>query len=107
MTVIAELSLDLAEEREKVAVRLFAPERLEEGPGWKCRFEIGEPIKYGRYIFGESSLQALVLAVKILSSELYGSDEYKTGVLGIDGEFRGYLGIPAPNVFLDKAPFPF
>jgi hypothetical protein len=107
MTVIAELSLDLAGAKEKVIVRLFAPERLEDAPGWRCRFEIGKPISYGRAIYGEWSLQALTLALKGLSSNLYGSDEYKEGRLGLEGEFKGYLGIPAPSAFLDQAPYPF
>ena len=107
MTLIAELSLDLLGARDKVTVRLFAPEKLEDGPGWRCRFEIGNPIDYGRYIYGESSLQALILALKILSVELYCSDEYKEGRLGIIGKFEGYLGLPAAHEVLDRAPYPF
>jgi len=107
MTGIAQLSLDLAGGSGKVSVRLLAPEKLEDGPGWRCKFEIGEPIDYARYIYGETSFQALVLALKILSVELYSSDEYKEGRLGIDGEFRGYLGLPASKEVLDRAPYPF
>ncbi|WP_337187509.1 hypothetical protein [Phenylobacterium sp.] len=107
MTVIAELSLDLAGTTQKVTVRLFAPEELKDGPGWRCRYEIGEPISHDQDIYGEWSLQALMLALKGLSSDLYGSDEYKEGRLGIEGQFGGYLGIPAPNVFLNQAPYPF
>lgn len=107
MIVIAELPLELAGSKEHLTARLFAPEKLDDGPGWRCRYEIGEPIGCGRDIYGEWSLQALSLAIKNLSSDLYGSDEYKDGRLGVAGEYGGYLGIPAPNVFLDQAPYPF
>ena len=107
MTIIAELPLDLAGREGTVAARLFAPERCAEGPSWICRFEIGEPFSYGLNVAGESSLQALALALKGLSSALYGSEAYSAGQLGIYGEFGGYLGIPAPSIFLDEAPFPF
>ncbi len=52
-------------------------------------------------------MQALALALKGLSSALYGSEAYSAGQLGLYGEFGGYLGIPAPSIFLDEAPFPF
>jgi hypothetical protein len=105
MTAIAELTLDLVGASEGVSVRLFAPERSEKH--WACRFEIGPPFAYGREIYGESSLQALALALKGLSATLYGSAEYRAGKLGVYGEFKGYLGVPAPNVFLGEAPYPF
>jgi hypothetical protein len=107
MTIIAELPLDLVGHDGTVAARLFAPEQRIEGPGWTCRFEIGEPISYGLDIAGESSLQAVALALKGLAACLYGSEEYRTGKLGVYGEFGGFLGIPAPKIFLDEAPYPF
>lgn len=107
MTIIAELPLDLAGHDGIVAARLFAPEQRAGGLGWTCRFEIGEPISYGLDIAGESSLQAVALALKGLAASLYGSEEYRTGKLGVYGEFGGFLGIPAPKIFLDEAPYPF
>lgn len=107
MTVIAELPLDLAHTSDTMMVRLFAPEKRQGSLGWICRFEIGSPIGQALDVHGESSLQALSLALKGLSATLYGSDLYKTGQLGLYGEFGGYLGVPAPNVFLDEAPYPF
>lgn len=56
---------------------------------------------------GETSLQALSLALKGLAAVLYGSDLYRSGRLGFFGDFSGYLGVPAPNVFLEEAPYPF
>lgn len=105
MTVIAELVLDLADSATGVPVRLFAPEQRERS--WTCRFEVGHPIDHSLDVHGESSLQALALALKGLSAILYGSEIYRRGELGLYGEFKGFLGIPAPNVFQDEAPYPF
>jgi len=52
-------------------------------------------------------MQALALALSALSVTLYCSEEYRSGTLGIFGEFGGYLSIPAPQVALDEAPYPF
>jgi len=103
MTIIAELALDFADSGDAVPVRLFAPEKRERS--WVCRYEIADPIDH--CLDGESSLQALALAMKALSAALYGSAAYSSGKLGLYGQFGGYLGIPAPNVFLDEAPYPF
>lgn len=48
-----------------------------------------------------------MLALRSLSSNLYGSEVYRSGQLGIHGEFGGDLSIPVTNLFLDIAPFPF
>jgi hypothetical protein len=107
MTVIAEQLLDLSGRREKTSVRLHAPERSGAGSHWTCRFEVGDPINYQLDVAGESSLQALALSLKALSAFLYSTELYRDGELGAFGEFGGYLGIPAPNNFLDIAPYPF
>lgn len=106
MTVIAEATFDLLDSDEKVIVRLFAPEP-DEGTTWVCRLEIHEPIGRPLNIYGEGSLQALALALQTLSIKLYGSEEWQTGRLGVDGHFLSYLGIPATRHFVDKAPYPF
>lgn len=105
MTVVAELTLDVADTAETASVRLFVPVQ---GPkSWICRYEIEGAIVHALDVHGESSLQALALALKGISSVLYGSELYRSGRLGHYGEFGGYLGIPAPNVFLAEAPYPF
>ena len=107
VNLICEHRLDLKGADHKVVVRLFTPEPRKDGPGWKCRFEIGEPFSYGLDVYGEWSIQALVLAISGLSATLYASDEYREGQLGIAGEFGDFLGLPAPAVLLDEAPYPF
>jgi hypothetical protein len=106
MTVIAEQFLDLSYSDEKVAVRLFCPQRQGEST-WVCRFEIGAPISVALDIEGTSSLQALALALKGLSATLYSTELYRNRQLGAWGEFNGYLGIPAPGIFADIAPETF
>ena len=107
MTVIAEQWLDLLGSDDKVAVRLHAPQYSVGRKSWVCRFEIGNPVDHALDICGETGLQALALALKALSASLYGSYLYRRGALGAFGVFGGYLGIPAPQVFRDEAPFPF
>jgi len=107
MTIIGELAFDLSYTQEKMVAKLFAPEESASANSWICRFEIGSPIDYALNIHGASSLQAIILAIKGISATLYSSDVYKEGQLGVFGEFGGDLTIPAPNVFLDVAPYPF
>jgi len=107
MGVIAEAVFDLAHSQIKVRARLHAPEQEAGQDAWGCAFDIDDPIGVQRTVYGETSLQALALALKVLSAHLYGSDLYKEGELGIHGEFGGSLSIPAPQAMLDIAPFPF
>lgn len=90
-----------------MGVRVFAPEWNAEYEMWSFTFEIDDPINLTRDIHGVSSLQALLLAMKTLLAYLYGSDLYKRGELGVCGQFGGSLSIPAPQVLLPSAPFPF
>ncbi len=107
MEPIAEVAFDLSYTSEKMGVRLYGPEPVTDSSDWACTFEIDEPLALRRTLHGVSSLQALALALKSLSSNLYGSEVYRSGQLGIYGEFGGDLSIPATNLFLDIAPFPF
>ena len=104
---IAAAEFDLSYTAVKMSARLFAPTWNAEDGMWSCVFEVDDPIGLKREIFGVSSLQALVLAIKTLSAYLYGSDLYKRGELGIHGKFGGDLSIPATRLFLEAAPYPF
>lgn len=106
MNPIAEIALDLSYTDAKVRVLVYAPLQEAEEE-WSCVFEISEPFSIERTIYGVSSLQALVLALKTMSAYLYGSDAYQSKQLGIGGEFGGDLTIPAPAIFLEAAPYPF
>ena len=43
----------------------------------------------------------------MLSITLYASGFYRRKELGWNGRFGGDLGVPAVEVFLDEAPYPF
>lgn len=107
MTVIAEVEFDLAYSDAKMALRIFQPIKVPEFDSWICSFEIDDPIDVQRDIGGGSSLHALVLALKTASAYLYGSDFYKDQQIGLHGQFGGRLTIPATEMFLDVAPYPF
>jgi len=104
---IAEVVFDLSYTEDKMGARVYLPEREQTSEDWSCSFEIDGPISVRRTIFGVSSLQALMLALKTMAAYLYGSDLYKRGELGIYGRFGGSLSIPAPKEMLDIAPYPF
>lgn len=107
MGPIAEVALDLSYGGDKMSARIYAPEREPGSEDWACAFEIEQPISVRRTIYGASSLQALMLALKTMSAYLYGSDVYHRKELGFGGQFGGNLSIPAPAEFLAEAPFPF
>ena len=61
---IAEIVFDLSYTEDKMRARVYPPERAQISQDWSCSFEIDEPISVRRTIFGVSSVQALVLALK-------------------------------------------
>lgn len=105
--VVARVDLKILGRTKLVQAQLQMPAYDRHRSAWKCRLEIEAPFSVGQDVFGESSLQALALALKVLASHLYGSPLYAQKKLGAFGEFGGYLGLPAPKEFLGKAPFPF
>jgi hypothetical protein len=107
MAVIAAQTLDIKDAAEKVTVRLLAPLHNERTDNWICRFKIEGGIEASLNVTGETGLQALSLAMKGLASVLYGSDLYRSARLGLGGVFGGYLGLPAPEILLEGAPYPF
>jgi hypothetical protein len=104
---VAEVAFDLYNSEDKMWARLYAPEQEHPTADWFCAFEIEAPISIRRTIYGVSSLQAMVLALKTMAAYLYGSEAYESKQIGIGGEFGGHLSIPAPHEFLDIAPYPF
>ncbi len=107
MRVVAEQTFDRSFSDEKIRARLYEPVLDEDGFTWTCRIEIDGRHEGPQASYGATSLQALELGVKMLSIILYSSPIYRRKELGFDGEFGGYLGVPAVNAFLREAPFPF
>jgi hypothetical protein len=106
MQIVAEQAFDLSYSEEKVRARIFEPV-LEPDGVWASLVEIDAPLNVRMAAYGENSLQALTLAVKLLSIKLYSVGGYEAKMLGWKGEFGGDLGVPAPNDYLDFAPYPF
>jgi hypothetical protein len=105
--VVAEQALDLLNTEQKVRARLYEPVLEADGYTWSCRFEIDGRSSGLEQAYGATSLQALLLGLKLLSITLYASHVYRWRELGLNGQFGGDLGVPAVEAFLDDAPYPF
>lgn len=103
---VVDDALDVLGESKKLRVRVYPPSRLE-GNTWACRLTLGAPFGIDRLSYGEGPLQALVLGLNIVAANLYSCDLWKSGRLGWRGVFGGYLGVAAPTIYLDFAPYPF
>jgi hypothetical protein len=84
-----------------VPIRLFSPERGD--VDWSCKFEIDWPVGdkwpngiQSRTAWGADSMQALLLALQMLGSEIYASDYHKAGDLRWGETWKGY-GLPVTN----------
>jgi hypothetical protein len=76
-----------------VPVRFFKP-LADAGGAWRCQYEIGWPNGvYSHQAYGVDSVQALLLAMKMLAAELYTSDMHRSGCLRWQEEGMGY-GLP-------------
>jgi hypothetical protein len=84
---------------KEVVVRIFMPERNDES--WICRYEIDWPHQTSsRYAAGFDSVQAVVLALQMIGSEIYTSNYHRSGSLRWTEEGRGY-GFPVPYSLRD------
>ena len=99
--MIASRTLEIVQNGSKVevAIRIFAPERAK--VDWVCRFEIDWPgAKLERAAAGVDAVQALVLALQMIGSQIYTSDYHASGRLVWLERGRGY-GFPVPNTLRD------
>jgi len=75
-----------------VSVRLGTP--FQNGTDWECLYEIGWPSGIRRRkAFGVDAIQALMLAMKAVGSELYASEHHASGALCWLETGKGY-GFP-------------
>lgn len=81
-----------------VPVALFAPVRETDG-AWRCDTTIGWPDGESRKsTFGADSMQALMLALQMIGTELHVSEAHEAGALFWDKPGNGY-GFPVmPNM---------
>jgi hypothetical protein len=104
--IIANRSLHLQQDGRdvEVPVRVFAPQP--DGNAWSCTYEIGWPGETRRSsCVGSDSMQALMLALHMIGTEIYTSDFHKSGVLNWDNSkdsksWKGY-GFPVPVTLRD------
>lgn len=106
MRVFAEQVFDLAGSKRKMVARIYEPQVEPDGV-WTCLAEIDEPLSWRAPMYGGSSLQAVTLALKLLSMWLYSSEAYARKEIGWRGRFGEDLGLPAIHQHLDEAPYPF
>lgn len=96
--VICERTLKLSQDHDYrlVIVRLFSPTQLDEA--WSCRWEIHWPdrLRSGE-AFGHDGMQAVVLGLQAIGSEIYASDEHESGRLSWSEGRLGY-GFPVPRI---------
>ena len=96
---IAERTLEIFDgtDTHPVKILIFTPRQTKFGD-WACDYKIGWP--EGPHTFaghGIDSLQALVLALEMVGTELYTSAYHRDGQLRYSGQRGGY-GFPvAPN----------
>lgn len=101
MIQIASRTLKIVEgdTERSVVIRLFIPE--EDGPAWKCMYEIGWPEKIRTFnAFGNDAFQAIELAMQLIGAELYASEYHAAGTLGFDAPGSGY-GFPVAKTLRD------
>jgi uncharacterized protein DUF6968 len=82
-----------------IAIRIFAPERKDRA--WSCRYEIDWPEGTQKMAAGGvDSMQALVIALKMISADLYSSSYHRSGKLMFDTPGGGY-GFPVVTTMRD------
>jgi len=106
MDPIAHAEFDIVDS-PNMGLTFFKPRLHTDKHAWGCEFEFGAPLNKTETVFGENSLQALLLALKIASTILYGSDLYKEKRIGVFGDIGGKLILPATQALLEVAPYPF
>ena len=83
-----------------VPVRVFQPER--DGEAWTCRYEIEWPSeKWSRFAAGVDSMQALILALEKIGTEICTSSYHQSKSIKRLGYPLGY-GFPLPPNVRDK-----
>jgi hypothetical protein len=98
-TVTRILKLRDRNQEIEIPVRIFWP--AEDKAGWSCRWEIHWPDrKRSNFARGYDAIQALSNALQMIGSEIYCSDEHKSGRLSWAEKWIGY-GFPVPNNIRD------
>ncbi len=87
MKTIAKKRLDYESggRRANAWVRLFAPRR--EGDAWRCAYRMTWPGHERTYAaIGEDQWQAVQLAMRVVPSALFATEDFKLGRIGVWGK---------------------
>lgn len=88
------LKLGKGRDQRDVPVRIFWP--VEDAHAWDCRWEIGWPDRRrGNSGRGVDAVQAITHALQMIGTEIYCSEEHRSGKLSWTSEWSGY-GFPVP-----------
>lgn len=100
--IIAERELEI-EDNRVVQVVIGKPQRFPDGSDYYCPFQI-TGIRKGKIMHagGVDSVQALLLAMQMISANLYTSDEGRAGTLTWLGKRN--LGLPVAAPIQDLVP---
>jgi hypothetical protein len=83
----------------EIPVRISWP--VQDKAAWSCRWEIVWPDRRrSNFARGFDAIQALITALQMVGSEIYCSDEHKSGKLSWADKWIGY-GFPVPNNIRD------
>jgi hypothetical protein len=93
------LTLRDADAKIEIPIRISAPEQKDEA--WICRYEIDWPEgTQSMTSEGADSVQALLVALKMIGAEIYSSSYHKSGKLMLEAHGKGY-GFPVPSSLRD------
>jgi hypothetical protein len=93
------LTLHLPNQEIEVAIRIFLP--VEHHGSWSCSYEIDWPNGTKSHAAtGFDSVQAILLALQLIGTEIYTSDYHNRGQLGWPRPNQGY-GFPVPKTVRD------
>ena len=99
--VIASRVLTLRNEDAEIEIpiRILAPEQKDDA--WVCRYEIDWPEgTQNMRAEGADSIQALLVALKMIGADIYSSSYHKSGQLMLEAPGKGY-GFPVPSSLRD------
>jgi len=100
-TIIATRQLIYADGK-KVSVIIGKPEKFPDSDDYYCPYQImcigNENV---RYAGGIDSVQALLLTLNMIGTDLYTSKEAKAGILSWKGGEQGDIGLPVSEVLRD------
>lgn len=99
LVVTHELFLKSQPADIRIEIRLYQPVQFDRN--WGCRYEIDWPEgSKATMAYGLDALQALVLVLQMIGSELYTSAYHADGLLRASSQEAGY-GFPVPPILRD------